>query len=78
MSVARFISSQRAEHGVPHAVSCRALGQSQSWYYKWRDRPPTPRQTRRAELAQRIRQLFDASGGTYGSPRVTLDLWAEG
>jgi putative transposase len=78
VSVARFISSQRAEHGVPHAVSCRALGLSESWYYKWRDRPPTPRQTRRATLAERIRELFDASGGTYGSPRITLDLWAEG
>jgi hypothetical protein len=26
MSVAAFIGSQRTEHGVPHAVSCRALG----------------------------------------------------
>jgi transposase InsO family protein len=51
---------------------------SESWFYKWRDRPATKRQQRRAELAQRIRELFDASGGTYGSPRITLDLWAEG
>jgi transposase InsO family protein len=51
---------------------------SESWFYKWRERPPTPRQVRRAELADRIRELFDASGGTYGSPRITLDLWAEG
>src|SRR5262245_645033 len=33
---------------------------------------------RRAELADKIREIFDASGGTYGSPRVTLDLWAAG
>lgn len=78
MSVAAFIGSQRTEHGVPHAVSCRALGVSQSWFYKWHNRPPTPRQRRRAELAQKIRELFDASGGTYGSPRITLDLWAAG
>jgi transposase InsO family protein len=51
---------------------------SESWFYKWRERPPTPRQVRRAELADRIRELFDASGGTYGSPRIALDLWAEG
>jgi putative transposase len=63
---------------VPHAVSCRALGLSQSWFYKWRVRPPTPRQQRRAELAERIREPFAASGGTYGSPRITLDLWAAG
>jgi transposase InsO family protein len=78
VSVAAFISSQRTVHNVPHALTCRALGLSQSWFYKWRDRPPTPRQQRRAELAERIRELFDASGGTYGSPRITLDLWAEG
>jgi len=78
VSVARFIGFQRTEHGVPHALSCRALGLSESWFYKWRDRAPTPRQARRAELADRIRELFDASGGTYGSPRITLDLWAEG
>jgi len=76
--VAAFISSQRTEHGVPHAVSCRALEVSESWFYKWRDRPPTARQMRRAELAAKIREFFDASGGTYGSPRITLDLWEAG
>jgi transposase InsO family protein len=78
VSVAAFIGSQRTEHGVPHAVSCRALGLSESWFYKWRDRPPTGRQVRRAELAEAIRGFFDASGGTYGSPRITLDLWEAG
>ncbi len=78
MSVAAFISSQRTVHNVPHALSCRALGLSESWFYKWRDRPLTPRQARRAELADAIRTIFDDSGGTYGSPRVTLELWAAG
>ncbi len=78
MSVAAFISSQRTVHNVPHTVTCRALGVSQSWFYKWRDRPPTPRQVRRGELADAVRASFDASGGTYSSPRVTLDLWAAG
>ena len=76
--MAAFISSQRTEHGVPHAVTCRALGLSESWFYKWRDRRPTPAQQRRADLAVKIREIFDASGGTYGSPRVTLDLRAAG
>jgi putative transposase len=78
VSVAAFIACQRTEHGVPHVLSCRALGLSESWFYKWRDRPPTPRQARRAELAEKIREFFDASGGTYGSPRITQDLWAAG
>jgi transposase InsO family protein len=46
--------------------------------YKWLDRQPTRRQQRRAELAEAIRAVFDASGGTYGSPRVSLELWAAG
>jgi transposase InsO family protein len=78
VSVAAFIASQRTEHAVPHTLSCRALGLSESWFYKWRDRLPTPRQVRRAELADKVREFFDASGGTYGSPRITLDLWAAG
>jgi putative transposase len=78
VTVAGFISSQRTDHAVPHAVTCRALGLSESWFYKWRDRPLTGRQQRRADLADAIRAVFDASGGTYGSPRVALELWAAG
>ncbi|NES14599.1 IS3 family transposase [Micromonospora sp. PPF5-17] len=78
MSVAAFVASQRTEHGVPHTVTCRALGLSESWFYKWKDRQPTPGQRRRAELAEKIREVFDASGGTYGSPRVTQELRAAG
>ncbi|MFD8707236.1 IS3 family transposase [Kitasatospora sp. NPDC059648] len=80
MTVAGFIADQRTEHGVPHTIACRALGVSESWFYKWRRRPaePTKREVRRAELAERMRYFFAASGNTYGSPRITLDLWAEG
>ena len=61
----------------PHAVSCRALDVPESTFYKWRDRPPTPRQARRAELDAAVKASFDDSGGspgTYGSPRVWEDL----
>lgn len=74
MSVASFISSQRADHDVPHTLSCRALEVSESWFYKWRDRPPTPRQLRRADIDAKVKASFDDSGATYGSPRVLVDL----
>jgi transposase InsO family protein len=77
MTVASFIAAQRTEHGVPHALSCRALGMPSSTFHKWRDRPPTPRQVRRGELDAAVRASFDDSGGnpgTYGSPRVWEDL----
>ncbi|MFK0111577.1 IS3 family transposase [Streptomyces sp. NPDC091217] len=28
-------------------------------------------------MAERIRCFFDRSGQTYGSPRITLDLWED-
>lgn len=77
MSVARFIAAQRTVHGVSHAKCCRWLGLSESWFYKWRDREPTARQQRRAELDAAVRASFEDSGGTpgtYGSPRVFADL----
>lgn len=74
MSVAAFIDSQRAEHQIPTTISCKALGVSTSWFYKWRDRAPSPRQTRAAELEEAIWASFEASGFTYGSPRVFTDL----
>jgi len=81
VSVARFVASQRTDHGVPHARCCRILNVSESWFYKWRDREPTARQQRRAELDAAVKASFDDSGGmpgTYGSPRVWEDLVAAG
>jgi putative transposase len=74
VSLAGFIADQRTGHGVPHVISCRALGVSESWYYKWRDRPPTERAERRVLLDAAVAAAFEASGGTYGSPRVYDDL----
>jgi putative transposase len=74
MIVASFVAAQRTQHGVPHAISCRALDVSESWFYKWRDRPPTPRQARRADIDAKVKAAFDASGGTYGSPRILDEL----
>nr|WP_271210149.1 IS3 family transposase [Rhodococcus wratislaviensis]GLK35215.1 transposase [Rhodococcus wratislaviensis] len=74
MSVARFIADQRTMHGVPHAFCCRVLGVSESWLYKWLGRGTTDRQRRRSALDAAVRTAFDASQGTYGSPRVHADL----
>ncbi len=81
MTVASFIATQRTDHGVPHAVACRALEVPESTFYKWRDRPPTPSQARRIRLDEAVKASFDHSGGNpgmYGSPRVYEDLIEEG
>jgi transposase InsO family protein len=74
VSVALFVAAQRTDHGIPHATSCRAIGVSESWFYKWRDRPPTPRQERRARLDAEVRRSYIEADGDYGSPRVRADL----
>jgi putative transposase len=78
MTVASFVAAQRTDHGVPHVICCRALGVSQSWFYKWRQRGPTPRQQRQARLDTAVKKSFDESDGDYGSPRVLADLRADG
>jgi putative transposase len=72
--VAAFIASQRAGRGIPHAVSCRALGVSQSWFYKWKDGDRSPRHQRRERLKAEIARLFAQRRGKDGSPRVTAAL----
>ena len=76
--MARFIAAQRAEHQIPHATACRALGVSPAWFYKWRDGDASPRRARRAQLAAQIRRLFAAHRGRYGSPRISADLHDQG
>jgi len=74
VSLAGLIATQRAEHDIPYAVSCRALGVSQAWFYKWRNGDRSPRHRRRAELAAVIADLFARHHGSYWSPRITADL----
>lgn len=78
MGVARFIAIQGAEHHIPHATACRALGFSQAWFYKWQHGDASARRARREQLAVAIRRLFAAHRGCYGSPRITADLREEG
>jgi len=76
--VAAFIAAQRAEYGIPYAVACRALGVSQSWFYKWRHGDTSVRRARRQGLTALVVALFRRHRGTYGSPRITDELRAMG
>jgi len=80
--VAAFIAAQRDGHRIPQAVSCRALGVCQSWFYKWRGHARAgtlpPRAQRRARLGAEVRRLFGAHQGKAGSPRITADLRDDG
>jgi transposase InsO family protein len=76
--VAALIASQREAHRIPQAVSCRALGVSRSWFYKWKGGALPPRAERRQLLAAEVARLFAVHEGTYGSPRITADLREDG
>jgi putative transposase len=72
--VAALIAAQRAGHGIPAAVACRALGVSRSWFYKHQDGTLPPRAARRERLKAEVRRLFAGHRGKRGSPVITADL----
>jgi putative transposase len=80
VSVARFVADQRTNYRVPHAKTCRWLGLSQSWFYKWLQRTGdldglhTDTDRRRAEVDAAVAAAFRAARGLHGSPRLHADL----
>ena len=53
---------------------CRVLAESESGFYAWRQRAPSARRKRDAELLVAIRASHARSDGSYGAPRVLADL----
>ena len=72
--MAALIAARRAKDGIPYAVSCRALGVSRSWFYKWKAGWLPPRAERRQRLKAEVARLFAVHQGKYGSPRIAADL----
>lgn len=60
------------------ADCCRVLGVSTSGYYRWRGHPDGKRAARRAELAEQIRVVHEASRRTYGAPKIRAELLKRG
>ena len=59
-------------------VMCKALDVAKSGFYAWKARPAGERQQRRRQLVEQIRTAHAGSRGTYGSPRVTVELKESG
>ena len=66
------MSENRARY--PIAVMCRVLDVSSSGYYAWVKRRPSARTVTDAALIVEIRAAHAASKGTYGAPRIQIDL----
>ena len=71
-----FIEEQRASYPVTRL--CTALSVSRQGYYAWRERPPSQRAQADARLIEKIKQVHQRSGRTYGSPRIQAELRATG
>jgi putative transposase len=70
------MKAHQAAHSI--ATLCRVLGVSASGYYAWRVRRVSRRAHADGRLLEQIRACHQASGGTYGAPRLLRDLRAIG
>jgi putative transposase len=59
-------------------MMCRVMAVSHSGFYEWMGRAPSQRSQDDARLTRLIRESFELSDRTYGSPRVWHDLRALG
>jgi putative transposase len=71
-----LIDARKAEFPVERM--CDLLDVSVSGFYAWRGRDPSRRQLEDMVLLAHIRARFAASNGTYGSPRMHVDLVEDG
>jgi putative transposase len=72
----RFIEDRRVDY--PVRVMCDVLEVSSAGYYAWRSRPESGRSAENRELLEDIRQVHRDNRGRYGSPRVHVELKAQG
>lgn len=60
------------------SIMCEVLQVTRSGYYAWARRSPSSRVKRQTDLTQVIGQVHQESGGTYGSPRICVELVERG
>ena len=60
------------------SVMCRLYGVTRAGYYAWKGRGESARAKADGRLWVHIERIYQASGGTYGSPRIHAALKAEG
>ncbi len=74
-----FIAEEQAENCVWSVTEmCRVLEVSKSGYYDWRGRGPSARDISDRQLAFEIQTIWEASGQTYGVPRMCWWLHGQG
>lgn len=74
----KYAFIRASEVAFPVAIMCRVLGVSRSGFYGWKAQPASSRSQRSEVLRSKVRTVFLASKGRYGSPRVRAELRASG
>jgi len=72
----QFIQEHRGQ--FPVRAQCRVLQVSASGFYAWRHRPRSPRAQANQRLSVQIRVAYHENRCAYGSPRLHLELQAQG
>lgn len=63
----------------PVALLCRVMGVSRSGFYTYKKRMRSPKSCAyQKRLEARVREIFEASGGSYGSRRISKQLRKDG
>ena len=72
----RFIEDRRADY--PVMILCDVLGVSPAGYYAWRSRSESRRSAANRDLVDDIKRVHRDTKGRYGSPRIHIELKAQG
>lgn len=62
----------------PIEKKCKYLGVSKSRYYKWLNSEPSNQDIANQAFTSKIRETYQRSKRTYGSPQIAAELNAEG
>ena len=72
----RWVAARKAE-GFPITMACKIADVSRQAFHDWRVRqgqPPTPAEVAEAALVEAMREIHAEFDGTYGEPRMTIEL----
>jgi putative transposase len=70
----RLIAEEKSHHPVSRLA--RVLGVTRAGYHAWMKRPPSAHSSADERLKGRIGEIYEASHGIYGAPRIHAELRA--
>ena len=74
----KYAFIERHKDQYPIQFMCKVLCTSRSRYYEWREGRVSKRTSDRQRLLVEIKKIYEASRGSYGSPRILRELRSNG